>query len=623
MCGIVGIVHRDGRPVDASVLRAMTGQLVHRGPDDEGHWVGPGGVGFGHRRLSIIDLAGSIQPMQAGPLHVCFNGEIFNYQSLRSEAAGRGYPFRTHGDTEVLLALFQAERERSVDRLEGQFAYAIWDADERVLWLFRDRMGVLPLYYHWDGETLTFASEIKALLAGLAKTPAIDAASVDDYLGYRSVPAPFTLWEGVRKLPPGCRLRFDGKSEPRIEAYWTLPTAPASLAVSPVEAIDRVEAALRDSISNRLVADVPVGAYLSGGVDSSLVVAMMTRLTGGSGVETFSAGFDDPRFDELPFAREVSRLFATRHHEIVVQPTDFQDLWHRLTWHRDAPISEPADLAIFCLARRARESSIKVLLSGEGSDELFAGYPKYGWARRAALADWIPSALRPAGLGLVERMLPARAARPRIMLRAMATRSEADRFQAWFAPFTLEERAALSPGTRGRGGHEAIWSRARGDLVQRMLYFDCHTWLVDNLLERGDRMAMAASIESRPPFMDHRLVELAFALPSSVKIRDGHSKWVVKEVARRHLPASIVDRRKVGFRVPLDAWFRTGLRELANDLLLRSGSFVGDQLARAPIARLLSDHERGRRDEEIRIWTLLCLEIWHQVFFRDQRGFSR
>ena len=616
MCGIVGIFHKDGRPVDELVLRRMAGELIHRGPDAEGYWTGSGGIGFGHRRLSIIDPNGSPQPMRAGPIHVCFNGEIFNYRALRKQLEQGGYRFQTEGDTEVLLALFLREGEALVDRLEGQFAFAIWDERTQELWLFRDRLGVLPVYYHWDGSSLVFASEVKALLKGLATSPEVDDASLGDYLFYRSVPGPDTLWRGVSKLQPGSRLRMvRTRNAPSVEVYWQLPTAKAASEVLPERAVEQVEAALLDAVSNRLVADVPVGAYLSGGVDSSLIVALMTELRGTAGVETFAAGFDDPRFDELPYAREVSRLLATRHHEVVIQPTDFQDLWHRLTWHRDAPISEPADLAIFCLARTARERSIKVLLSGEGSDELFAGYPKFKWAARAGLADLVPAAIREPSFRTLERALPVASERARIMLRAMSAPSEADRFQAWFSPFTGYEKKRLFPDLHGREGHREIWNRARGDLISRMLYFDCHTWLVDNLLERGDRMAMAASVESRPPFMDHRLVELAFSLPSSVKIRSGQSKWVVKEVARKRLPASIVDRKKVGFRVPLDAWFRSGLREMSHDLLLRRESFVAGRANRPELEKLLEDHGRGRRNEEIRIWTLLCLEVWHEVFF--------
>lgn len=611
MCGIVGIRRFDGEPTDPRLLERMMDQLVHRGPDDRGAWI-EDGIAFGHRRLSIIDVEGSPQPMQAGRHSICFNGEIFNYQALRKELEEGGYAFQTDGDTEVLLALHRTEGAEGVNRANGQFAYAVWDAEHRELVLHRDRLGVLPLYYHWDGRVLAFASEIKALLPALADVR-VDEESLKEYLAYRSVPEPHTLFAGVKKLPPGSRLRVGEEGVMRIETWWSLPTEAAS-ACGADEAVGLVEDALQAAVSRRLVADVPVGAYLSGGVDSSLIVSLMSCLTGGGGVETFSAGFGDSRYDELPYAREVSEALGTRHHEVIVEPSDFRDLWHRLTWNRDAPISEPADLAIFRLASLAR-NHVKVLLSGEGSDELFAGYPKYRWAARAGMADLLPEALRTPTLRTMERALPASLAKARIALRAMSAKTEADRFQAWFAPFTDYERQALLPGEE-RAGHRAIAARSGGDLIQRMLYADCHTWLTDNLLERGDRMAMAASVESRPPFLDHELVELAFRLPSDVKLRGGVTKWVVKEVARKHLPTTIVDRKKVGFRVPLDAWFRGELREMAGDMLLGSNSFVASRMNRAVLEQTLADHDRGRRDEEIRIWTLLCLEVWHDVFFR-------
>lgn len=616
MCGIVGIRRVDGAPVDPELIRRMTQQLVHRGPDADGYWSADG-IAFGHRRLSIIDLAGSPQPMTAGNATICFNGEIFNYQALRKELAGEGYDFKTNGDTEVLLALYREKGPEGVKKTDGQFGYAIWDSARSDLWVYRDRVGVTPLYYYWDGKILAFASEIKALLPCLPDGPEIDDESVCEYLAYRSVPSPNTLFRGIQKLPPGHSIHLDASGRMQVEAWWKLRTEPSMESISPEAAVDGLDEVLQRAVGSRMVADVPVGAYLSGGVDSSMIVAMMARMGGTAGVETYSAGFADPRFDELPFAREVSEAVGTRHHEIIVEPSDFQSLWHKLTWHRDAPISEPADLAIFRLATLARES-VKVLLSGEGSDELFAGYPKYAWAQKAGWADLMPSGLRGGMLTAIEQGLPARFGKPRIMLRAMAAANEADRFQSWFAPFVRNERLALTGGKAERDGHMEIWKRAEGDLIQRMLYVDCHTWLVDNLLERGDRMAMAASVESRPPFLDHNVVEYAFSLPSSVKLRDGVTKWVVKEVARRTLPAGIVDRKKVGFRVPLDSWFRSGLREMAGDMLLGPNSFVADRFDRAGVAKLLADHDRGRRDEEIRIWTLLCLEVWHDAFFKNR-----
>ena len=361
------------------------------------------------------------------------------------------------------------------------------------------------------------------------------------------------------------------------------------------------------------MADVPVGAYLSGGVDSSLIVALINAARDGAGVETFSAGFGDDRFDELPYARAVSSQLGTQHHEVHVTADDFTSLWPQLTRHRGAPVSEPADVAVFRLAELARKS-VKVVLSGEGSDELFAGYPKYRYARLARPLVAVPSRVRTPVLEALQHALPARASRPRTMLRALGAPDDAAVLEGWFSPFTAAERRSLVGRADGHGQLDVV-QRATGDIVQKMLYVDCHAWLADNLLERGDRMSMAASVELRPPFLDVDLVELAFRLPSSVKVHDGTAKWVVKEIARRYLPDEIVDRRKVGFRVPLDAWFREGLREMANDLLLGSSSFVGQTMDRGVVSRLLTDHERGRRNEEIRIWTLLSLEVWHREFF--------
>lgn len=626
MCGVVGVRRFDGRPVHESLLRDMSGLLAHRGPDGEGYWT-ERGVGLGHRRLSIIDLTGSTQPMASvdDHCHLVFNGEIFNYQQLR---AGLNYPFRTQGDTEVVLALAHADPSTSAEPLVGQFAYASYDRRTEELWLVRDRLGVLPLYYYRDASVLAFASEIKALVPALPRPLSVDEVSVGDYLAQRSVPAPHTLFEGVRKLPQGHHLRVLPDGRTALHRYWSIPRPGSVPGVSPptaAEAVDRVAEGIERSVSSCMVSDVPVGAYLSGGVDSSLIVAIMTALRRGSGVETFSAGFGDARHDELPYARAVSELLGTRHHEVSVTPGDFEALWRKLTWHRDAPISEPADVAVYRLASLARQH-VKVVLSGEGSDELFAGYPKYRFARLASAGDLVPPGLRQPLFGALQRLLPARAGTLRIAARAMSASSADERLQAWFAPFTEQERIALLGGSH-RHGQPGVLVAAEGDVVRRMLYVDCHGWLADNLLERGDRMSMAASLELRPPFLDHRLVELAFGLPTEFKLRDGTTKWVVKEVARRYLPDQIVDRRKVGFKVPLDDWFRGHLREMSCDLLLSPDSFVGGICDRAVLRSLLDSHQSGRRNEEIRLWTLLCLEVWHQTFFGDgnrtRRGSDR
>ena len=608
MCGIAGVVRFDGATVEESLLAAMIAELTHRGPDGHGTWV-DGAVGFGHRRLSIIDVAGSPQPMASHDdrLHITFNGEILNYADLRRSLS---YPFRTNGDTEVLLAAYAARGAAMVDELRGQFAFALHDRSTGEVVLARDHIGILPLYWYCDDAVFAFASEVKALAPALPRTLELDERAVADYLARRAVPAPHTLHRGVRKLRPGHRLHVGADGSVREVRYWDVPGPGARAGdLAPDDAVARLDAALRTSVARNLVADVPVGAYLSGGVDSSLIVALASEIRGGE-VATFSAGFGDPRYDELPHARAVSTALRTRHHEVVVTADDFRAHWQQLAWHRDAPISEPADVAVFRLAQLARQS-VKVVLSGEGSDELFAGYPKYRYAPRLRAFGTVPSAVRAPALGALERALPSRADRVRTMVRALAARDGDETIETWFAPFTAAERRRLLPGVEAYGQRDVV-AAARGDLVRRMLYVDCHAWLSDNLLERGDRMSMAASLELRPPFLDVDVIELAFSLPTAVKVRGGVGKWVVKELARRHLPASIVDRRKVGFRVPLASWFRGDLRDFTHDTLTDPSSLVARLMDRREVDRLLADHERGRRNEEIRIWTLLSLEVWHR-----------
>jgi asparagine synthase (glutamine-hydrolysing) len=608
VCGIVGIRRLDGVPVSRGVLSEMAARLVHRGPDGCGSWIRKD-VGFAHTRLSIIDLAGSSQPMEGagGHTHLVFNGEILNYRQLRSALS---YPFRTDGDTEVLLALYEKYGPAGVQRLEGQFAYAIHDSATGDTHLFRDRLGILPLYYYVNESLFAFASEIKALL------PVIDSACIDedslhDYLAHRSVPAPHTLIKGVRKVPQGHHLVIKADGKVQLSAYWNVSADSATRRVTASEAVRLVGDALTESVRNSLTADVPVGSYLSGGVDSSLISVLAAREHPGRSLQTFSAGFGDHRLDELPWARRVAEIAGSTHHEVLVTADDFQQNWSKLSWHRDAPLSEPADVAVFRLAELARQH-VKVVLSGEGSDELFGGYSKYLLAGATRWAGLLPAA----GLRRLEQSLPARMARMGIAIRALSESSHAERMRGWFAPFTLSEREALldRPAVRT---NLAPYLGGRGDALRRMLYADVHTWLADNLLERGDRMSMAASLELRPPFLDHRLVELAFDLPSNVKVRAGKTKWVVKEVARQYLPADVVDRPKVGFQVPLDEWFRGGLREMAFDLLTGPTSFVGTTFDQAAVGKILEDHSSGDRNEQSRIWTLLSLEVWHRELVKN------
>lgn len=613
MCGIAGIRHFSSvepPPVTRERLAAMSESLLHRGPDDSGLWV-EGPFGFAHRRLSIIDVGRSEQPMHSadGRWVLVFNGEIFNYRELRRSL---DYPFLTDGDTETLLAGLAVHGLGFVRRLVGQFAFALADRHTGATHLVRDRLGVLPLYYHLDRDRLVFGSESKAVIAGLPGHPRVDLASLDSYLAARSVPAPHTLFEGIRKLPAAHHATIDATGGITVARYWSVPDEDPSQSWTPEAVVDAVGGAVTAAVRSALVADVPVGAYLSGGVDSSLIAATAARLTPGRELQTFAAGFGDPREDELPWARRVSEHIGSRHHEIEVRPQDFLQMWSKLTWHRDGPVSQPADVAVFRLAEAAREV-VKVVLSGEGGDELFAGYPKHRAAPLATYLLAIPAGLRGVVAEAVEGHLPQPLARHRIALRALGERTAAEQHRSWFAPFTTSERRRLLQGVPQRA---PVLSASNGsDPLRQMLLGDLSSWLPDNLLERGDRMSMAASLELRPPLLDHRLVELAFRLPSEYKVRRGTTKWALKEVARTLLPDDVVDRRKVGFRVPLDTWFRSGLRDCVRDRLTDPGSFVATTFDPAAITSLLERHESGRFNEEDRIFTLMSLAVWHETFF--------
>ena len=607
MCGVGGVRAWSETAFTARTLRDMTEVLHHRGPDESAVWVGDD-VGLAHTRLAIIDVEHSHQPMHSvdGRWVLAFNGEIFNHEHLRAHL---DYPFRTRGDTEVVLAGLALEGISFVECLQGQFAIVAHDRRTDTTHLVRDRLGILPLYYRHVPGGIAFGSEVKALLT-LGPPPRVDHRSLDAYLGARAVPSPDTLFEGVKKVRPAHRVSIMPGGHLEETAYWTLSEADPEGTWSAGDAVEAVRDGVREAVRSAMVADVPVGAYLSGGLDSSLIVAQMQQLRGDDPVHTFSAGFGDHPQDELPWARRVSEVIGTHHHEVHLRASDFEDMWARLTWHRDAPISEPADIAVHGLARAAREH-VRVVLSGEGGDELFAGYPKYRFARAAERTTLLPARLRSGLAGPLERRLGSHP-RARNLLRAVAAGDVGEQHSTWFAPFTAAERLALLGSPPPAERRPAPVSGV--DPVDRMLRHDLRHWLPDNLLERGDRMSMAASLELRPPLLNHRLVELAFRLPSSVKVRAGTTKWVLKEVARPLLPDEVVDRRKVGFRVPLDSWFRGSLRDTARDRLTGAGSWVGDIFDRAVVDDLLTRHERGA-NEEIRLFTLLCLEMWHDTFF--------
>jgi asparagine synthase (glutamine-hydrolysing) len=618
MCGICGIFNFGTRePVDEAALKRATDRMVHRGPDDEGFYL-DAELGLGNRRLSIIDLPGGHQPLsnEDGTIWITFNGEIYNYRELRPGLESRGHRFRTSTDTEAILHLYEDYELDCVDHLRGMFAFALWDSRRRRLLLARDRMGIKPLFYRLEPGRLVFASELRALRE-LAKAPfEIDPQSVYDFFGFRYVPAPQTFYRGVEKLLPGHRMVADANGT-RKSIYWDVPGEEEKSG----RAEDWAEAVidlLRESVRLRLIADVPLGVFLSGGADSSAVVALMAEL-GARPLRTFSVGFDEPEYNELPFARPVAERYQTEHHELVVKPEDVPEDLPRLIAFRDEPVAEPTDVALYRISRLASRS-VKVVLAGEGGDELFAGYPKYAFDRLAGLVSLLPAGLARA----VARWLPYRQRRASIALEALSIRDEAERSATWFASFTREERQALfapeflaqvdtaHPARVLQGYLDKTRLRSA---LKRMLYADQKVWLPDNLLLRGDQMTMAASIEERVPFLDHKLVELAARIPSRLLTAGFRTKALLKKALRSRLPKEVLHRRKVGFAVPVGPWFRKPLRSFVADLLLSSDARTLHYFDRVNRERFVREHFDGVRDRQKQLWALVNFELWQR-----QRG---
>jgi asparagine synthase (glutamine-hydrolysing) len=614
MCGIAGIVNFNIEEPSRDIIERMTRIQHHRGPDDEGFFLNRH-VALGHVRLSIIDIEGSRQPLcnEDGTIWVVFNGEIYNFQEIRPQLLAKGHCFKTKGDTEVLVHLYEEYGSQMVNYLRGMFAFAIWDGKKQQLFAARDRMGIKPFYYCLTNGNMLFASEPKAILQHPDCQASPDPEGIWHYLTYRSVPAPGTLFRDIRKLKQGHWLIFDrnGWTE---KQYWEIPLIPESTKnvnkAGLSKVVDEAEGLLLKAVQLRLISDVPLGAFLSGGVDSSLIVAMMRKLSNAP-VKTYSVGFRNFPTSELPYAKSVAELFQTDHHELVLEEKCFADNLEKLTWMRDSPLTEKGDVPLYLLAKMASEK-VKVLLSGEGSDELFGGYPKYACDRFAFAVSFIPKSV----VHFIGSHLPSRFRRVEIALRSMCEKDMATRWSQWFAPFTAEEKVLLltNPSKAQNPLLQYVDNTAGYSSLDRMLYADCKIWLVENLLERGDRMTMAASIEGRVPFLDHKFVEFAFGLPTDCKIRGLTHKWLIKEVAHRYLPDSIVTRRKIGFDVPLTQWFRGKLRDMCYDRICNRNGLAAELLKRQELEKILDDHCSGHKDNFLKIWTLLGLSIWYDIF---------
>jgi asparagine synthase (glutamine-hydrolysing) len=621
MCGIAGWVARPQSMLTVQTLESMLQAIAHRGPDDEGTCCfGSPGTGhqvfLGHRRLAIIDPEGARQPMcdAAAGLALTFNGEIYNFRELRAELGQLDYRFARDSDTEVLLRAYQHWGGEVVHHLRGMFAFAVWDAPNERLFLARDRFGEKPLFLHENGSGLYFASEIKALLRIPGIKAAVNPEAVWDYLAYHYVPGPKTLFTGIRKLMPGTVAIWE-RGKLREERYWTAPDRnPCPLQRPRGDAVATFLSRLDEAVKLQMVSDVPFGAFLSGGLDSSTIVALMSRHN--STVRTFSAGFAEGSYSELGYAAQVARHFGTQHHEIVVQHRDIIERLPQLVAYRDAPVSEPSDIPIYLLAREAARS-VKMVLTGEGSDEILGGYPKHIAERFARGYQLLPRHVRHRFIEPLAHALPYGFRRIKTAVTNLNIEDCPERYVRWFGALNRSERDRLSVlRLNGTPVLDAppFDADPQASTLRRILYFDQTSSLPDNLLERGDRMTMAASIEARVPFLDHELAAFVSSLPDAFRIRGLHSKWVLREAGKQLLPECILARPKVGFRVPVNEWFRGGMREYLLDHLQGGSSVTRRYYDARVLDQVLAEHLNGRQNHEKLLWMLLNLEIWHRQY---------
>ncbi len=623
MCGICGVIYKDGRRADPALLKSANDLLIHRGPDDEGTYT-EGPLGLAMRRLAIIDLNTGHQPISYdnGNLWIVFNGEIYNFQELRAELEKRGHVFQTKTDTEAILALYQEQGADAVRSLRGMFAFAIWDRRRRRLMLARDRIGEKPLVYTDQPGFLAFASELRALRVFGAPRE-LDPQALDEYLSLQCVPSPRTIYSGVNKLPPAHILLHDG-GRTEIRRYWDLPTGRPPVTADPIEAQALVRDKVREAVRLRMVADVPLGAFLSGGIDSSIVVATMSEFSPRP-VKTFSIGFLDAEFSELPYARELARRYGCEHAEFIIRP-EMTDLLPKLAWHYGEPYADSSALPSYCVARETRRA-VTVALNGDGGDENFAGYIRYFAMKAARFYDAMPAPARRAGLGLASWLVRGGSPggwryRGRRFLGLVREDDPLRRYLRlvdnfpWHEKeglYTAEFRSRLGSGESARRYLAAAFESAAGhDPINALLYTDFKTLLPECLLVKMDIATMANSLEGRSPLLDHELVELVFRMPGEWKLKGlrGH-KWILKEAFREKLPPAIFDRGKMGFGIPQARWLRGPLRAFWEERVLSPEALRRGYFEERALRRLWEEHQAGRRDHSVRLWALMMLELWH------------
>jgi asparagine synthase (glutamine-hydrolysing) len=617
MCGIAGIMSFDGKPVSLEELHAMCAALAHRGPDDEGFHLGKDKrVGLGMRRLSIIDLQTGRQPVhnEDGTVWVVFNGEVYNYRERRRELKARGHAFYTTTDTEVIVHLYEEYGPRCVEHLRGMFAFALWDDRRKILLLARDRLGIKPLYYGVVDGRLLFASELKAILQVPEVERSLNWRAVSHLFTCLTTPPTESIVEGIRKLEPGHLLTASPGKEPRIERYWEARFEP-DYSRSEEDYAEELRERIEESVALHLASDVPLGAFLSGGIDSSAVVAAMARLVPGP-VKTFSIGFPDRDFNELDHARLVSKRFGTDHHELILEP-NVVDILEDLAWHLDEPFGDPSAIPTFMVSKLAAEQ-VTVVLSGDGGDELFAGYDKYLVEQRERSYRLVPRPFRRL-LGTIGELMHD-GMRGRNFLRHIAldgaaryldasTLFRADQKKKLFQPGAAEMLMASDPWTDAAEYLPGV----NGHWLSALQHWDLKRYLPLDILTKVDRMSMAHSIEARVPLLDHKLVEFAATIPPELRLRRGTTKYIFKRAMRGILPDEIIDRPKHGFGIPLGRWFRGQLGAFVRELLLSETSRRRGIFNPAYIEQLVQRHENGR-ELDLHLWTLISFELWCRTF---------
>ena len=640
MCGICGILTPDPSLVpDRGLLERMRDLIAHRGPDGSGLYLGMG-AGLAHRRLSIVDLAQGQQPMYSHDRRfvIVYTGEVFNHPALKTELEAAGVRYRTHSDTETVLHLYERLGERAVDRMRGMFALAIWDSLERRLFLARDRYGVKPLYYvHRPDGTLIFGSEIKALLPALGGRPELNREALPDFLANHAPSGEATLFTGIMRLAPGHTLTWQN-GRITIRRYWDLPVAQSSEGPPPGSRAERALVAefrerFTEAVRLRLMSDVPLGMFLSGGIDSAAITAAMATLVK-EPIRTFSVAFAEREANELEYARLVAKAYRTEHRETVVSPAEFFAELPRLVWHEDEPIAHPSSIALYFVSQLAARH-VKVVLTGEGSDETLAGYNRYRVteynARLGALYRRCVPGLARRGLSLALESLPTtsrlrqRAARTFLMRGAGLDELYFDNFAvfgrvAQRALLSPELRAQLAPVDPYAAYHRALARVGGRPLLSQLLYADVKTYLHE-LLMKQDQMSMAASIESRVPFLDHPLTEWVAALPQTMKLRGTTTKWILRQAMQGRLPAPILARRKMGFPVPVGSWLRGPWRPLLSEYVTGPRARARGFFDATAVERLVSEHVRGVNHAE-RLWALLTFEIWARIFLDGESPWS-